>query len=55
VNVTDASQRDVARGMVNYTSEDLVRICGRHSEEIEDILGFVYGDEVIHRNNMVLL
>ena len=55
VNVTDASQRDVARGMVNYTSEDLVRIRGRHSEEIEEILGFVYGDEVIHRNNMVLL
>ena len=37
------------------TSEDLARICGRHSEEIEEILGFVYGDEVIHRNNMVLL
>jgi glutamate 5-kinase len=55
VNVTDSSQRDIARGMVNYTSEDLSHIRGRHSEEIEAILGFVYGDEVIHRNNMVLL
>jgi glutamate 5-kinase len=55
VNVADADQRDIARGMVNYASEDLTRICQRHSEEIEAILGYVYGDEVIHRNNMVLL
>jgi glutamate 5-kinase len=55
VNVAGADQHDMARGMVNYTSEDLRRICQRHSEEIEAILGYVYGDEVIHRNNMVLL
>jgi glutamate 5-kinase len=55
VNVADADQHDIARGMVNYTSEDLRRICQRHSEEIESILGYVYSDEVIHRNNMVLL
>jgi glutamate 5-kinase len=55
VNVANASQHDIARGMVNYTSDDLARICRRHSDEIEAILGYMYGDEVIHRNNMVLL
>jgi glutamate 5-kinase len=55
VRVLDQQGREIARGLVNYSSTDLRRICGRHSSEIEKILGFVYGDEVIHRNNLVLL
>jgi glutamate 5-kinase len=55
VRVLDLAGRELARGLVNYPSEDLERIRGRHSGEIEQILGFVYGDEVIHRNNLVLL
>jgi glutamate 5-kinase len=41
--------------LVNYNSPNIQKICGRQSSEIEAILGFAYGDEVIHRNNMVLL
>jgi len=55
VRVVAQSGREIARGLVNYASIDLIRICGEKSENIEKILGFVYGDEVIHRNNMVLL
>jgi glutamate 5-kinase len=40
---------------VNYASADLLRIIGHRSDEIEKLLGFNYGDEVIHRNNMVVL
>jgi glutamate 5-kinase len=55
VHVEDPFGREVARGLTNYASGDLARIAGRHSEDIEKILGFAYTDEVIHRNNMVLI
>jgi glutamate 5-kinase len=55
VSVLDQHNREIARGLVNYSASDLVRIRGHHSSEIERILGFVYGEEVIHRNNLVLL
>jgi glutamate 5-kinase len=55
VRVHSSGDHEVARGLVNYSSLDLSRICGQHSEAIESILGYVYGDEVIHRSNMVVL
>lgn len=47
--------REFARGLVNYNSVDCLKLCGHHSREIETILGYFYGDEIIHRNNLVLL
>lgn len=55
VSVVEPEGREVARGLANYSSADIERICGKRSEEIEAVLGFAYGEEVIHRNNMVLL
>jgi glutamate 5-kinase len=39
---------------VSYDAGDLARLQGRRSEQIESILGFSYGDEAIHRNQLVL-
>jgi glutamate 5-kinase len=47
--------RVVAAGLINYSSSDIERIKGCKSSEIEDILGFRDSDEVIHRDNLVLL
>jgi len=55
VRVLDESGRELARGISNYSSADLARLRGRHSDEIESLLGYDYGDEVIHRNDLVLL
>ena len=55
IQVLNPIGREVARGIVNYESGDLARICRRQSSEIETILGYTYGDEVIHRNNLILL
>lgn len=55
VRVLGPDGREIARGLVNYASTDLERILGVQSDDIEKILGFAYGDEVIHRNDMVLL
>jgi glutamate 5-kinase len=45
----------VAHGLSNYSNEALVRIKGKKSSEIETILGYKDFDEVIHRDNLVLL
>jgi glutamate 5-kinase len=46
---------EIARGIVNYGSQDLARLIRCPSDAIESILGYHFGDEVIHRNDLVLL
>jgi glutamate 5-kinase len=55
IQVKDRLGKEIARGIANYSSDQLLRIIGQHSMNIDQILGFHYGDEVIHRNNMVVL
>jgi glutamate 5-kinase len=55
VRVLAAGGQEIARGLVNYTSAELEQIRGQRSIAIGPILGYDYGEEVIHRNNMVLL
>ena len=55
VEVRDASGAAIAKGLVNYSAADLRRILGRKTEEIEKILGYRSADEIIHRDNLVLL
>lgn len=55
VGVCAVSGREIARGLGNYSASDLRRILGQQSGDIADILGYDYGPEFIHRNNMVLL
>ena len=49
------NKEEVAVGMVNYHSGDIKKIMGAKSSQIESILGFKYDDEVIHRDNLVLV
>ncbi|HWQ84097.1 MAG TPA: glutamate 5-kinase, partial [Anaerolineales bacterium] len=55
VRLVDPQGREIARGLANYSAEDLARIAGQHSDKIESLLGYAYAAEVIHRNNLVLL
>jgi glutamate 5-kinase len=55
VTVCDVAGAELARGLTNYAKDHLALIAGRQSTEVEALLGFTYGDEVIHRNDMVLL
>ena len=45
---------EIAVGMVNYDSVELEKIKGRKTSEIEQLLGYTHGDEVVHRNNLIL-
>jgi glutamate 5-kinase len=47
--------REIARGLANYAAGEARRIMRRPSSDIETILGFVDEDELVHRDNMVLL
>ena len=46
---------EIARGLVNYSSDDASRILRAHTEEIEARLGYMEQPEMIHRDNMVVL
>jgi glutamate 5-kinase len=45
----------VARGITNYTSSEARRIMRKPSADIENVLGFMEGPELIHRDNLVLI
>ncbi|AHF03002.1 glutamate 5-kinase [Marichromatium purpuratum 984] len=55
VACVDEQGREVARGLVNYDAEATRRIQGRSSHRFAEILGYVDDDELIHRDNLVLL
>ena len=55
VNVVGPGGERLAAGTANYGSEELRRIQGLHSDRIREKLGYAYGEEVIHRDNLVLL
>ncbi|MGM0499035.1 MAG: glutamate 5-kinase [Bacillota bacterium] len=53
VTISDGSQ-DIGKGIVNYSSDEIEKIKGAHSNEIGNILGYFNKSEVIHRDNMVI-
>ena len=55
VDILDEQGKRIGCGISNYSSSDLAVIGGKHSDKIIGLLGYDHGDEVIHRNNMVLV
>ncbi len=55
VNIYDPQGSHLGCGITNYSSADIETIKGAHSGEIATILGYDYGSEVVHRNNLVVL
>lgn len=54
VSCVSPNGKEIARGIVNYSSEEIKRIKGLKTTEIEKVLGYKYFDEVIHRDNLVI-
>ncbi|WP_296397542.1 glutamate 5-kinase [Acidaminococcus timonensis] len=55
VSVVDQEGHELARGMTNYGSGDVALIKGCKTTQIEDKIGYKHYDEVIHRDNLVVL
>ncbi len=54
VNIYDPNGIRIGSGIANYSSADIEIIKGSHSEQIVKLLGYDYGAEVVHRNNLVI-
>ncbi|GAA4004473.1 glutamate 5-kinase [Comamonas faecalis] len=55
IAIRDAKGLEVARGLANYASAEARRLCGKHSYELEPLLGYVAEHEMVHRDNLVLM
>ena len=53
ISLVSPDSHELARGLTNYSSSDLLKICGCRSDEILVILGHRPYEEVVHRDNMV--
>lgn len=51
----DDEGREIARGLASYSSVDAERLAGRPTKEISQVLGYTNGDEIIHRDDLVLV
>ncbi len=54
VTCVDVNGKEIARGLVNYNTEEVNRIKGQPSSRIEKILGYAGESELVHRDNMVI-
>ncbi len=55
VRVLQLDGREIARGIVNFSAAELVKIVGHSTREFAAILGGEHADEVVHRDNMVMM
>lgn len=55
VSCVDQNKREIARGLVNYSANETGKIIGKSSGVIVNTLGYCNDDELIHRDNLVLL
>ena len=55
VEIRDPGGQEFARGLTNYATRDALRIRGLHTDEARQTLGSTLYDEVVHRDNLVLI
>ena len=55
VSCITSEGKEIARGLVNYNSDDVAKIKGKASIDIESVLGYIDDAELIHRDNLVLI
>ena len=53
IRILDRSKKECARGLSSFSSDEIRKIQGHHSLEIEKILGYVAKSEVVHKDDMV--
>ena len=55
IKIFDSKMTEFARGLSSFTSNEISKIKGKHSNKIDDILGYVSKSEVIHKDDMVII
>ena len=55
IKIFDENMNEFARGLSSFTSDEIFKIKGQHSNRISEILGYVTKSEVIHKDDMVII
>lgn len=55
VTCVDENGTEVAKGLTSYSSQDIRKIMGSKTSDVEGILGYKYSDEVIHRDDLAVI
>jgi glutamate 5-kinase len=55
VTCVDENGIHIARGLTSYSAQDIKKIMGSKTSDVESILGYKYSDEVIHRDDLALI
>jgi len=53
IKILDSKRKEFGRGLASFSSEEISKIIGRHSNEIQKILGYVSKSEVVHKDDLV--
>ena len=53
IKILDKNMKEYARGLSSFTSDEIKKIKGQHSNKINDLLGYITKSEVIHKDDMV--
>ena len=53
IRILDKNMKEFARGLSSFTSEEVIKIKGQHSNKISNLLGYVSKSEVVHKDDMV--
>lgn len=52
IEIVDPQGQPIARGLSQYGAAEVLRVAGRHSRDIESVLGYSYGAEIVHRDDL---
>lgn len=55
ITILNSNRHQIAYGITNYSSDDLLKVKGIRSNRIAGILGYQFGEEVVHRSNLVII
>jgi glutamate 5-kinase len=55
IKILDKTNKECARGLSSFSSDEILKIMGHHSKEIEKLLGYISKSEVVHKDDMVEL
>ena len=53
VKIVDKNNEECARGLSSFSSDEINKIKGHHSSNIQELLGYIAKSEVVHKNDMV--
>jgi glutamate 5-kinase len=55
VSCVNTNGKEIARGLINYSADETRKIMKHPSTKIESLLGYINEDELIHRDNLILV